>query len=213
MKLPILSLICALSITAITAKADVYSLNSSVLKYVKVIAHPKKPAVRFEYCERKENLEKKCKTLGAKNRYYPNFTLKMLRDAESLDVVTSILSDVAIVAGGAYAGVSAGAAIGYATTTTSAPLFYFEAGMVTGAAGGITLSTIIDSLNPYEQIKQLETLSDEVLNGKTVFVEMEINEFYERLEVVLKNLDDGRWLTIKNGIFKTLPIIDIKITD
>jgi hypothetical protein len=211
MKLPILSLICALSLTALTANADVYSLNSSVLKFVKVIPHQEKPAVRFEFCERKENLEKKCRIIGSKNRYYPKFTLRMLRDAESLDVLTSLVSDVAIVAGGVYAGVSAGAAIGYATTTTSAPLFYFEAGMVTGAEGGVTLSTIIDSLNPYEQIKQLETLSDDVLSGKNVFVEMEIIDFVKRLEVVLANLDDGRWLTIKNGLFKTLPVIDIKI--
>lgn len=189
---------------ATSAHADIYSYQNPAAQYIRVEENESRNFVKFSLCEHLPNHTSRCKSIGKPDVYYPKITLKLLRGSEKFDVVTSVVADAAILAGGIYLGAGAGAAIGYSVAASSMPLFYFEAGALAGIAASGAMAAAVDALNPYEQLKQLETITDEVLMDQTVIVDMELQGFAKRLSVVLGNLDQRAWMTIKNGMFQSV---------
>ena len=153
--------------------------------FVKVTEDASKTRVGFQICSKINPM--KCKGIGKKNLYLKS-DLEDLRASEKLDVIGASVLDAAIIFASFGVGTWVGFVAGGSTLSSSAALVTLPVGGILGAAAGSRLASWIDRLNPVEQYNQLETLDQDILNDKTVFISSDIITFSRRLEEVLENL-------------------------
>ncbi len=166
---------------AFAAPDNVYGKGD---KYIKVSLNTEKTAVKFELYSKKE--KKKLKTIGEENRYYEISTLERMRGNEKWHVFFSSVATVATVAATAGgSGLGYLIAVGGIEQATSFAFYAFAAG---GAFGGGKIVQAVNSINPYEQYKQLEVISEEVVNGSEVHTKTDIVKFAKRLHTLLEKL-------------------------
>lgn len=166
-----------LSCTANATNLDVHGKGN---KFIKVTEDNSGQAVNFKLCVAAQ--PNQCSPIGERE-YYLKSDLEELRNSEKWDVLKSLGADIAIVASTTYLGAigSIGAAVVGWGNLYTLPIY-------AGIGAGVAVDVAIDSLNPAEQYKQLDTLSPKVLNDETVFVKCTSEIFAKRLAAVLDNL-------------------------
>jgi hypothetical protein len=139
--------------------------------------------VKFEECFKGSNPE--CfRTIGPKV-WYSVEELQSQRATETYQAYGSIVAVPGVIFLSMAGGVLGGAAI----LTAGASMAGAAGGVITsmfigaplGVMGGVTLVTTVDALNPAEQFKQSGTLSDDVINDRTV-TKPNISKYIDRLE-------------------------------
>lgn len=140
-----------------------------------------------------------CKGLGHKKSYSIK-ELQNQRSAENDDVLYALLADAGLIVVGSVAWVGALGGIGMLATTagsagavTAGQTIAFAGGMsaVTGAEiyAFDALVDAFDAINPCEQARQREAISEDVVNDYDVEVARdEMKEAIERLDFVLSEI-------------------------
>ncbi len=173
--------------SAFAAPDNVYGKGD---QYIKVSLNEDRTGVKFELYSKKNN--KKIRTLGEENKFYKISALKELARSEKNDVVLSSLAAVGLVLATSGVGYVLTYEVMAVTAASGAIIHPTTTSLVigTGASAGIgaKLASITNSLNPYEQYKQLETLSDDVINGKDFHTKTKISKFAKRLELLLDKI-------------------------
>ncbi len=146
--------------------------------------------VKFEKCNLGYEATT-CAPIGNK-RSYSFDDLTDQRYIEQAQVAGSVIGDALVVLGAVYltgAAAAAGSAIEFvegAGTINASLLTGTTGGLVSGGIATASLANL-DSLNPAEQYRQSEVLSENVILDKPVTVE-DMNGFISRLELVLSKL-------------------------
>lgn len=170
-------------------------------KYIKITESSDKKSVHFDLCL--DQSEAKCLPIG--NRYfYKKSDLKSLRNSEKIDIVTSSIGDVglvvgAIITGGVLGGLVGGTVVteavtvGMAAQQATAASYVITYGMagagsVVGGVGAIKLSSKWSAINPMEQYRQVQVLSEDIINDKFVPSDRKIEDVAVTLNTVLSNL-------------------------
>ncbi len=185
MKLKIFTITLSALIMNLTMAAplDVYGEGD---KFIKVTRYDDIQKIRFELCL-KYNTEV-CNQIGSKVLYDIS-KIEALRTGQNWEVAAAAGLDIVAVVFTWYAGAIIGvASVGNIYLANSIPASL--AGGVTGLVlGGGTAIYSINSLNPWEQYKQLETISPAVLADSNVFTSTNSDTFAQRLAVVLDSLN------------------------
>lgn len=151
----------------------------------------KNQKVKIEKCV--SGLEAKtCATLGRKSSYSVK-ELRSQRAQENREIVYSVVADVALIAGAAYAGFYGGiVVINALPASTSATITHFAVipsvigGLETGAAVLIANANV---LNPVEQTRQAKTLDENVISDEDTLIDnADMSDFIERLDLVLSKI-------------------------
>jgi len=200
------TLFCSiLALISITASASTQDVRPETFvtgsRYVRVSVLPDH-FVRFEDCI-KGSEATSCKQIGPKNAYSHD-ELTSQKTWEQVKTVGAGAGDaiamallVGTGAGVGFAGGYIGGALICQTGVISyaaADGFMFTLGLIGVGAGGYGMERLgsalahsVDAINPYEQYKRTETLSDTVINDQPV-QEQDIGLFIERLSIVLGDI-------------------------
>lgn len=158
--------------------------------YVRVIKFntPKGIAVSFEDCLYGSE-DQSCRPIGSKRSYLLT-ELQSRFETENLEMIAAIAGDVLILGASAVGGVFAlgGGVAGLvgASGTAVSGTTSLIAGYSTIIGAGYILAAV-DAVNPFQQAKEAETLSPEVLQDKKVPVK-DIHEFISNLRNVLEKI-------------------------
>ncbi|MBC7396853.1 MAG: hypothetical protein H7333_05365 [Bdellovibrionales bacterium] len=165
--------------------AHAYDVYGTDANFIEVTESASKLEVGFRLCSLKGEFA--CKQLG-KSASYSKEKLISLKGSEQWDVLISIGADAMILAAtGGGGGMLAYS--GTAAASSAATLYGTMAGAVVGAQAGTAAIMLIDTINPYEQYMQTQTLDKKVMNDERVDVQYPVKEFAKRLTTVLGNLD------------------------
>lgn len=180
MKKIILSLMVLAQLSQVHAM-DVFGRGD---RFIKVTEYSK-DSVGFELCYKKR--PNVCQRIGAQ-KYYAKADLNALRNSEKADVVLAGLADIGILAVGLYGGAILGVA-GSAAVGAESAMLGASVGAVGGTTGSVISITKLDAINPVEQYRQVEMLSQDVINDKTVIKDRDILKIAHSLRTVLSNLE------------------------
>lgn len=156
-------------------------------KFVDVTIDESRGEVYFKLCLKKD--KSVCERIGNQN-YYRISRITNRRNTEKWQVAGALVADVGIILvgiGGGFVGGILAYATGALTTATYTTAGVIGSGVAT--TGGVLAINMVDALNPYEQYKQLETITDEVINDVDVFTETDSVTFAKRLAAVLDSLE------------------------
>ncbi len=179
-----MAMILTLPGTSTSARAeldDIYGKEKH--KYVDVVRNGDR--VGFFLKDRQNNT-----SVRVGSRDYTVDELIDLRRAERIDAIVTSIVDVAIIWG---VGLYGGAALGTSLAESAMGGMAGITGVLMGAPGGalVTIAGVaaIDALNPIRQWRQVSDLAPEVIYDQDVYLNGSIDNFVDRLEVVLRKLD------------------------
>lgn len=155
--------------------------------YVKITESEDQTAVSFALCDKKS--PQICQQIGKKKFYYKEEILAQ-RNYEKWHILYAVIADVGVIAASAVGGGYVVGNIAFLITGSApAGAAYALLGILGGGVTGVILDFTINTLNPYDQYKQLQTIESDVLNDKDVKIKTSTKTFARRLETVLNNLE------------------------
>jgi len=186
MKNMILTLMVLAQLSQAHAK-DIFGQGDRFIKVTEYTTNGKtRDYVGFELCYKAHT--NVCERIG-KNKYYAKADLNDLRNSEKADVVLAALADVGILAVGLYGGALVGAAGTAAIGVESGAMLGVSAGAIGGTTGSVISITKFDAINPVEQYRQVDILSQDVINDRKVTKDRNILKVAHTLRTVLSNLE------------------------
>lgn len=178
-------MILSLMVLAQLSQANAMDVFGRGDRFIKVTEYSK-DYVGFELCFKKR--PNVCERIGAK-KYYAKADLNDLRNSEKADVVLAGLADIGILAVGLYGGAILGVAGTAVVGAESGAMLGASVGAIGGTTGSAIAITKLDAINPVEQYRQVEMLSKDVINDKTVTKDRDILKIAHSLRTVLSNLE------------------------
>jgi len=186
MKFISLGLIATILFSSIgfSAPENVYGSGDT---FIDVILSESRDEVSFKECSVVDPTD--CKRIGNQDSYIIS-ELVSQRNIEKWQVAGSAVADVALILTAGIGGLTASLfAINTTVVTGSSGAMAVYTGVGLGVGAASVAVTVVDALNPYEQYKQVETVSDKVLKDENVFIKGKASTFAQRLATVLEKIE------------------------
>lgn len=180
---------------------DICSKEDNQSSFVKTTVLPGE-RVRFEHCPL-EASDEACDAIGQKESYHITELYDLYREERTDFKAKAGLGAAAVVVGGVGGLFASGALLATAfpglLTMSGLPAgagwLVVGAGTAGGAAAGYSVSTAIDAINPFEDLKNSQVLSAEAIrgriaNGSCKRVGESTREIVQRLENLLDQLPE-----------------------
>ncbi len=188
MKLLLTTLLSILMSTTAFSAISMNNSSSYVDIIIKSVANNQN-FVKFNYCQ----ADTPCEFLGPQE-YYSLNDLKRQRVYEYTQIFYAVLTNVLVVSGAMVAYMSLPWHLFPAfmtaldTTPGAAVGLILALGSVTGVTVG--LNSIVDSINPIEQYKQVKAFSDAIGNEDYILEKDDFKDFVFRLKLVLNKINE-----------------------